>query len=68
MKDSISVTKFAAEVGCSARYIRDEIERGNLTGERLGVRFLVVIQDEKYKAWLANPKRGTRGKSRETHS
>lgn len=57
MPDFIMATQLAAELGFSSAYIRSEINKGRLTGIKLGRNWGVVL-DAKYNSWRDNPRRG----------
>lgn len=67
MPDFIMATQLAAELGFSSAYIRSEIDKGRLTGIKLGRNWGVVL-DAKYTAWRDNPRRGEMSKIRKTAS
>lgn len=67
MPDFIMATELAAELGFSSAYIRSEIDKGRLTGIKLGRNWGVVL-DAKYNAWRENPRRGEMSKIRKTAS
>lgn len=61
----LSVTEAAARAGCLRAYIKAEIKRyqegkPGLKAERIGNQW--TIEETELARWLANPRRGTRGK------
>jgi excisionase family DNA binding protein len=59
----ITVSQAAVLFGCSARYVREEIVRGNLRATRVGSQYQIARLD--FEAWLATPRRGSRLKAKE---
>jgi hypothetical protein len=58
----ITTNALAKEWGCSDRFIREEIKRGNLNGEKVGNTWL-VLKDKKLSKWEANPRRKSKSKA-----
>lgn len=61
----ISVTEAARRAGCSRRYILAEIQRQTqgklgLRAEKVGATY--IISEDEFKQWMANERRGTKGK------
>lgn len=55
-----TVTQLALEAGCSRTYIKAEIRHNRLAARRVGNQY--QITNKAARAWLANPRRGSRMK------
>ncbi len=66
MDVGISASTIAKLHGFNPSYIRAEIKAGRLKAEKIGRDWFV--DKEEYKRWIANPRRKSRSKDRETAS
>lgn len=61
MNDFVSVKQAADEAGVSVSYVGAEIRAGRLPATKIG-RAAWAIRGDDLRAWLANPRRGSRSK------